>query len=190
VVEIVCGIDEAGRGALAGAVFAAAVVLPKGFVLQGLTDSKKMSPKLRRYCFDVITTTAISWSIASVDELEVDRINILQATKLAMQKALNGLSVIPNKVIVDGKDVLDINIACEAVVKGDLLHSEISAASVLAKVARDDFMHKVAQEFPQYGFDRHKGYGTKSHLEALVKFGPCKYHRLTFAPIKNMITQS
>ena len=185
--KLVCGIDEAGRGALAAPVFAGAVILPKNFKIDGLTDSKKMSLKLRKYCFDEIVAQSICWSIASASAAEIDKLNILQATKLAMLRALQKLAVKPSKVIIDGKDVIDTDIYCEAIVKGDLLYDEISAASVLAKVARDNLMSQISLEFPQYGFEKHKGYGTKYHMDALNKFGPCKYHRLTFAPVKKQI---
>jgi ribonuclease HII len=185
--ELVCGIDEAGRGALAAPVFAGAVILPKDFKLDGLTDSKKMSLKLRKYCFDQILSQAICWSIASASAAEIDELNILQATKLAMLRALQKLTIKPDKVIVDGKDVINTDIMCESIIKGDLLHDEISAASVLAKVARDNLMNQLGLEFPQYGFEKHKGYGTKYHIDALRSFGPCKHHRLTFAPVKKYI---
>ena len=185
--ELVCGIDEAGRGALAAPVFAGAVILPKDFKLDGLTDSKKMSLKLRKYCFDQILSQAICWSIASASAAEIDELNVLQATKLAMLRALQKLTIKPDKVIVDGKDVINTDIMCESIIKGDLLHDEISAASVLAKVARDNLMNQLGLEFPQYGFEKHKGYGTKYHIDALRSFGPCKHHRLTFAPVKKYI---
>ena len=178
--EIVCGIDEAGRGPLAGPVCAAAVVLPRGLEIEGLNDSKKLSDKRRRVLFDEITAQAVTYGIAFTTEQEIDEINILQATFLAMRRALAQLSIQPSIALIDGNRETDFGLPVRTIVKGDSLSANIAAASILAKVTRDDFMLEQAKLYPEYGFDIHKGYGTKAHYEALRKYGPCPIHRRTF----------
>lgn len=178
--EIVCGIDEAGRGPLAGPVCAAAVVLPRDLEIEGLNDSKKLSDKRRRVLFDEITAQAVTYGIAFATEQEIDEINILQATFLAMRRALAQLSIQPSIALIDGNRETDFGLPVRTIVKGDSLSANIAAASILAKVSRDDFMLEQAKLYPEYGFDIHKGYGTKAHYEALRKYGPCPIHRRTF----------
>ncbi len=178
--EIVCGIDEAGRGPLAGPVCAAAVVLSRDLEIEGLNDSKKLSDKRRRVLFDEITAQAVTYGIAFATEQEIDEINILQATFLAMRRALAQLSIQPSIALIDGNRETDFGLPVRTIVKGDSLSANIAAASILAKVTRDDFMLEQAKLYPEYGFDIHKGYGTKAHYEALRKYGPCPIHRRTF----------
>ena len=178
--DIVCGVDEAGRGPLAGPVCAAAVILPRDLQIEGLNDSKKLTDKRRRVLFDVITAQAVSYGIAFASEQEIDEINILQATFLAMRRALDQLSVRPAIALIDGNRETDFGLPVRTIVKGDSLSANIAAASVLAKVTRDDFMLEQAQRYPQYGFDVHKGYGTRAHYEALRQHGPCPIHRRSF----------
>lgn len=178
--EIICGVDEAGRGPLAGPVCAAAVVLPFGTSIEGLNDSKKLTDKKRRELFDVITASAVSYGIAFASEQEIDEINILQATFLAMERALAQLTVRPELVLIDGNRTKDFGLTVQTIVKGDSLSANIAAASILAKVTRDRLMEQLAEKYPQYGFEIHKGYGTKRHYEALAQYGPCKIHRRTF----------
>lgn len=176
----VCGIDEAGRGPLAGPVCAAAVILPKNLEIPGLDDSKKLSDKRRRELFPVIQEQAIAYGIGFADHAEIDEINILQATFLAMKRALAAMEVKPDFALIDGNRETEFGLPVKAVVKGDSLSANIAAASVLAKVTRDDLMEAMAKEYPQYGFEIHKGYGTKAHYEALRTYGPCPIHRMTF----------
>ena len=178
--QVICGVDEAGRGPLAGPVCAAAVILPAHLELPGLTDSKKLSDKRRRELFPQIQQKAVSYGIGFASEKEIDEINILQATFLAMERALSQLSVKPDLTLIDGNREKDFGIPVKTVVKGDSLSANIAAASILAKVSRDDLMLEAAKQYPQYGFDVHKGYGTKAHYEALEKYGPCPLHRQTF----------
>ena len=178
--DIVCGVDEAGRGPLAGPVCAAAVILPRDLQIEGLNDSKKLTDKRRRALFDVITAQAVSYGSAFASEQESDEINILQATCRAMRRALDQLSVRPAIALIDGNRETDFGLPVRTIVKGDSLSANIAAASVLAKVTRDDFMLEQAQRYPQYGFDVHKGYGTRAHYEALRQYGPCPIHRRSF----------
>ena len=178
--DLVCGVDDAGRGPLAGPVCAAAVILPRDLQIEGLNDSKKLTDKRRRALFDVITAQAVSYGIAFASEQEIDEINILQATFLAMRRALDQLSVRPAIALIDGNRETDFGLPVRTIVKGDSLSANIAAASVLAKVTRDDFMLEQAQRYPQYGFDVHKGYGTRAHYEALRQHGPCPIHRRSF----------
>lgn len=178
--EIICGVDEAGRGPLAGPVCAAAVILPPYLELPGLDDSKKLSDKRRRELFPEIKEKAIAYGIAFADHNEIDEINILQATYLAMERALRQLSVKPQLALVDGNRAKDFGVPVQTVVHGDSLSASIAAASILAKVTRDDYMLQMAQAYPQYGFDIHKGYGTKAHYAALTEFGACPIHRQSF----------
>ena len=189
--RIVCaGVDEAGRGPLAGSVFAAAVVLPETYDLPGLTDSKKLSEKKRDDLAARIKAQALAWSIASADTDEIAELNILHAAMLAMRRAVAGLALVPDKILIDGNRVPpDLPAPAEAVVKGDSKIIEISAASVLAKTARDAEMYALAKRFPQYGFERHKGYGTAEHLAALKRFGVLPEHRRDFAPVREILAQ-
>lgn len=179
-VNVICGVDEAGRGPLAGPVCASAVILPAHLDIPGLTDSKKLTDKKRRELFPVIQEQAIAWGIGMASCEEIDEINILQATFLAMQRALEQLNVRPDLVLIDGNRAKDFGLPVKTVIKGDSLSMNIAAASVLAKVTRDDWMIRMAQNYPQYAFDIHKGYGTKAHYAALTEFGPCPIHRKTF----------
>ncbi len=176
----IAGVDEAGRGPLAGPVYAAAVILPEGAELFGINDSKKLTPKKREELFQKITEIAISYAIFSVDEKEIDEINILNATHKAMNGAVNSLTQKPDYVIIDGNSIKGMEIAHETVVKGDAKSISIAAASILAKVARDRYIDKMGEVYPEYGFENHKGYGTKAHTNAILKYGVCPIHRRTF----------
>lgn len=176
----ICGIDEAGRGPLAGPVCAAAVILPEGLEIPGLNDSKKLTDKKRRELFPIIEGQALAYGIGWASQEEIDDINILQATFLAMSRAVEQLNIRPDLALVDGNRAPTLDLPVETVVKGDSLSASIAAASVLAKVSRDDVMLRMAEEYPGYGFEVHKGYGTKAHYEALRKFGPSPIHRRTF----------
>ena len=178
--KLICGVDEAGRGPLAGPVCAAAVILPADVDIPGLNDSKKLSDKKRRELFPVICDIAIAYGIGFADHKEIDEINILQATYLAMERAIANLSVKPDFALIDGNRAKDFGIPLEAVVGGDGRSASIAAASILAKVTRDDLMLQAAEEFPGYGFEIHKGYGTKAHYAALAEKGPCEIHRMSF----------
>ena len=179
--QLICGVDEAGRGPLAGPVCAAAVILPLGVEIPGLNDSKKLSDKKRRELYPVIKEQAIAYGIAFADHKEIDEINILQATYLAMERAINQLSVKPELALVDGNRAGDFGLPVKTVVKGDSLSANIAAASILAKVSRDRYVvEELERDYPQYQFAKHKGYGTKEHREALAKYGPCPLHRLDF----------
>ncbi len=179
-IEIICGVDEAGRGPLAGPVCAAAVILPRGLVIPGLNDSKKLTDKRRRELMPVIKEQALAYGIAFASHEEIDEINILQATFLAMERALFQLKIRPDLALIDGNRQKDFGINVETVVKGDSRSANIAAASVLAKVTRDEYMEAMAAEYPGYGFEIHKGYGTKAHYEALRNLGPSPIHRMTF----------
>ena len=179
-IQVICGVDEAGRGPLAGPVCAAAVILPKDLEIPGLTDSKKLTDKKRRELFPLIQEQAIAYGIGFASEQEIDEINILQATFLAMQRALDQLAVRPDLALIDGNREKDFGIPVKTVVKGDSLSANIAAASILAKVSRDNLMEEMAKTYPQYGFDIHKGYGTKAHYAALREFGASPIHRNTF----------
>ncbi|MBR4109859.1 MAG: ribonuclease HII [Oscillospiraceae bacterium] len=177
---LVCGVDEAGRGPLAGPVCAAAVILPAHIDIPGLDDSKKLSDKRRRELFPIIQEQAVAYGIGFADCKEIDEINILQATFLAMERAIAQLDIKPEVALIDGNRQKDFGIMSQTVVHGDSLSASIAAASILAKVTRDDLMLEMAKEYPQYGFEIHKGYGTKAHYAALAQFGPCPIHRMTF----------
>ena len=179
-IKVICGVDEAGRGPLAGPVCAAAVILPRDLQIPGLTDSKKLTDKKRRELFPVIKEQAIAYGIGLASEAEIDEINILQATFLAMQRAIDQLQVKPDLALIDGNREKDFGLPVKTVVKGDSLSANIAAASVLAKVTRDDLMVALAEEYPQYGFEIHKGYGTKAHYEALREFDASPVHRKSF----------
>ena len=179
-IKIICGVDEAGRGPLAGPVCAAAVILPPHADIPGLNDSKKLTDKRRRELFPIIKEQAIAYGIGLASHEEIDEINILQATYLAMERALSQLQVKPELALIDGNRAKDFGIPVETVVKGDSLSASIAAASVLAKVTRDDLMVEAAEQYPQYQFEIHKGYGTKAHYAALTDHGPSPIHRTTF----------
>lgn len=184
----VCGVDEAGRGPLAGPVCAAAVILAPDTVIEGLDDSKKLSEKKRERLFDVITEKAISFSVAFGTLEEIESLNILEATFLAMNRAIDGLSVKPDFALIDGNRApKNIKIPCETIVKGDSKSMSVAAASVLAKVTRDRLMLHYDITYPRYDFKKHKGYGTKEHTELIKKYGPCEIHRLSF--LKNILGQ-
>lgn len=179
-IKIICGVDEAGRGPLAGPVCAAAVILPPNVEIPGLNDSKKLSDKKRRELYPIIKEQAVAYGIAFADHKEIDEINILQATYLAMERAINQLTVKPELALIDGNRAKDFGIPVETVIHGDSLSASIAAASVLAKVTRDDYMLQMAEEYPGYDFEIHKGYGTKAHYAALTAHGPSPIHRMTF----------
>ena len=176
----ICGVDEAGRGPLMGPVCAAAVILPRGLVIEGLNDSKKLSEKKREALFTVITGNAVAYGIGFASAEEIDEINILNASMLAMERAIEALSVKADFALIDGNCKRNIKIPAETVVGGDAKVPSIAAASVLAKVSRDRLCYELDKEYPQYGFAKHKGYGTREHMEALRKYGPCPAHRKTF----------
>ena len=179
-VQIICGVDEAGRGPLAGPVCAAAVILPPHAQIPGLNDSKKLSDKRRRELFPLIKEAAVAYGIGIATHEEIDEINILQATYLAMERAIQALSVKPELALIDGNRARDFGIPVETVIKGDSLSASIAAASILAKVTRDDMMLELADSYPQYGFEIHKGYGTKAHYAALDEHGISPIHRMSF----------
>lgn len=182
----VCGVDEAGRGPLAGPVCAAAVILPEGLVIEGLDDSKKLSEKKRELLYDVITEKAVAWSVAFGSVGEIEEYNILEATFIAMNRAIDGLSVRPSFALIDGNRVpTGISVPCETVVKGDSKSCSIAAASIIAKVTRDRLLKEYSEKYPEYGFEKHKGYGTAAHYEAIKKYGVLDIHRRSF--LKNVL---
>ena len=184
--SFVSGVDEAGRGPLAGPVVAAAVILPKDIFIDGVNDSKKLTPKKRNLLFEKIKQSAVSYGIGIVDSKTIDEINILQATFLAMKKALEQLSVIPDLLLIDGNHIIpNLKYNQQAIISGDAKSACIACASILAKVTRDNMMLEYAKKYPQDNFEKHKGYGTKAHIEAIEKFGPCPIHRMTFAPLNS-----
>ena len=187
---LLAGVDEAGRGPLAGPVFAAAVILDDLSPIKGLADSKKLSPLKRDKLYDQIRARALCCSVAQASVEEIDRLNILQATMLAMQRAVQGLRLKPGKVLVDGNRLPVLDILAEAIVKGDSKVPCISAASILAKVERDRWCESIDQAFPKYGFAKHKGYGTAAHLSALQAHGPTIWHRRSFAPVTALLQQT
>ncbi|KHT64932.1 ribonuclease HII [Photobacterium gaetbulicola] len=187
VATCIAGVDEVGRGPLVGAVVTAAVILDPANPIEGLTDSKKLTEKKRNLLFDEIKQKALAWSLGRCEPEEIDQLNILQATMVAMQRAVAGLSVQPDFVLVDGNRIPELPMAAQAVVKGDLRVAEISAASILAKVTRDREMEALDAEYPQYGFAKHKGYPTKTHFEALAEHGAIEQHRKSFKPVKRIL---
>lgn len=178
--KVVCGVDEAGRGPLAGPVCAAAVILPEGLVIDGVNDSKKLSEKKREILYEIIKNKSVSYSINFASVEEIEELNILQATFLAMKRAINGLSKIPDVALIDGNRAPDLEVKTVTVVKGDSLSHSIACASILAKVTRDALMKNVASKYPEYFFEKHKGYGTALHVEMIRKYGPSPIHRLSF----------
>ncbi|WP_318464493.1 ribonuclease HII [Photobacterium leiognathi] len=183
----IAGVDEVGRGPLVGAVVTAAVILDPNNPIEGLTDSKKLTEKKRNLLFDEIKEKALSWSLGRCEADEIDELNILQATMVAMQRAVEGLHIQPDFVLIDGNKVPELPMAAQAVVKGDLRVAEISAASIIAKVTRDREMEALDAEYPQYGFAKHKGYPTKAHFEALEQHGAIEQHRKSFKPVKRIL---
>lgn len=185
-ITVFAGVDEAGRGPLAGDVYAAAVVLKRGTLIDGLNDSKKLSPKKRDALFDVIKEKALSWSVGTASVSEIEETDILSANFLAMRRALEGLGVTPELIIVDGNlKIRGLEDKCEALVKGDSISESVAAASVLAKVSRDRYMMEMAKLYPEYAFEKHKGYGTALHIELIKKYGPSPIHRRSF--LKNIL---
>ena len=188
-VKLIAGVDEVGRGPLIGPVVSAAVILPKDYYLEGLTDSKKLSEKKRNEYYEIIKRDAISIGIGIIDEKKIDEVNIYEATKLAMYEAINKLNTKPEHILIDAMK-LDLNIPTTSIIKGDLLSQSIAAASVIAKVTRDSMMYELDKKYPNYGFGSHKGYPTKKHIEAIMKYGLIDGYRKTYAPIKNIIKES
>lgn len=185
--QVICGVDEAGRGPLAGPVYAAAVVLKRGQIIEGVNDSKKLSEKKREALFERIVSQCADYSIGCASAAEIDEINILQATFLAMKRAVEGLSVQPDCALVDGNQAPPLSRDVFTIVKGDAKSESIAAASILAKVSRDRYMLEMAEKFPQYGFEKHKGYGTKLHYERIEQYGICEIHRRSF--LKKVLNQ-
>ena len=185
-IELICGIDEVGRGPLLGPVVTAAVILPKGYYNSEIKDSKVLSEKKREKLYDIIMNDAISIGIGIVDEKEIDKINIYEATKVAMKMALDNLKIKPEYVLIDAMK-LDIDIPSMSIIKGDAKSESIAAASIIAKVTRDRMIEAIDIEYPMYDLKNNKGYGTKKHIEALRKYGPCKYHRFSYSPVSENI---
>lgn len=184
--KTVCGVDEAGRGPLAGPVCAAAVILPEGLQIDGLNDSKKLSEKKREQLYDIITEKAIAWSVAFGSVEEIESVNILEATFLAMNRAVSGLAVKPSFALIDGNRIpKGMSVPCETVVKGDAKSCSIAAASIIAKVTRDRLLAEYAKQYPEYGFEKHKGYGTAAHYAAIERYGILPIHRRSF--LKNIL---
>ena len=188
-VQYIAGVDEVGRGPLVGDVVTAAVILDPSKPIEGLTDSKKLSDKKRKALSDEIKDKALSYCIARATVAEIDELNILHATMLAMTRAVAGLDITPDFVFVDGNRLPDLDVAAQAIVKGDALVGEISAASILAKVARDEEMVALHQQYPEYGFAGHKGYPTKAHFEALAEHGATEHHRKSFKPVQRVLAE-
>lgn len=178
--KLICGVDEAGRGPLAGPVYAAAVILPEDYEIEGVDDSKKLSPQKRERLFNEITARALAYAITSCDNRVIDEVNILEATMRAMRQAVEALSLRPDIVYIDGNRAPKLGIPCKAVIGGDAASASIAAASILAKVSRDRFMAEMDRLHPEYGFAKHKGYPTALHYGKLREYGPCAIHRLTF----------
>ncbi len=185
--ELIAGVDEAGRGPLAGPVFAAAVVFDKDTLIPEINDSKKLTEKKREELFDVIIEKALYYNIVSVSEQEIDRINILNAALKCFNLAVSGLDKLPDIALIDGNRCGEMPVECETIVKGDAKSMSIAAASILAKVARDRYITELDSKYPEYNFKKHKGYGTKEHLEAIAKYGPCPIHRMTFKGVREHV---
>ncbi len=183
--NIICGVDEAGRGPLAGPVYAAAVILPFGLDIKGINDSKKLSEKKRDELFDLIIQNALAYSVAFSTVEEIENINILNASQLAMNRAVETLNIKVDYALIDGNIARGFQIPCKTVIKGDALSPSIAAASILAKVSRDRFCIEMHEQYPEYSFNKHKGYGTKAHYEAIKEYGPCPFHRKSF--LKNVL---
>lgn len=187
--NLIAGVDEVGRGPLCGDVVTAAVILDPNHPIHGLTDSKQLTEKKRRYFFDKIRSRALCFAIGRATVVEIDCLNILQATLLAMQRAVNSLSVTPDFVLIDGNQIPALSVSAQAILKGDTFIPEISAASILAKVTRDQEMKLLDQLYPQYGFAQHKGYATKAHLNAIKQYGITEHYRRSFAPVKAILNK-
>lgn len=185
---ILCGCDEAGRGSAVAEIYAAAVILDPHLPIEGIADSKKLTPRRRDILFDEIREKAMAWCISTAGLHEIERFNVLGATLLAMKRAVEGLSLRPDKVLVDGNRAPDLDMDVETVIKGDDKIVEIGAASILAKVARDRAMIEYHRRYPKYGIDIHKGYLTKAHMEALLRHGPSEIHRRTYSPIRELLS--
>jgi len=185
-IKLIAGVDEVGRGPLVGPVVAAAVILPENYVLEGLTDSKKLSEKKRDKYYDIIMEDAIAVGIGEISPEKIDEVNIYEASKLAMIEALNNLSVKPEHVLIDAMP-LDLDVPSTSIIHGDALSLSIAAASVIAKVTRDRMMYELHKKYPEYHFDKHKGYPTKLHLQSLEKFGPLENYRFTYKPVRDLI---
>jgi len=189
-IELIAGVDEVGRGPLYGPVVVAAVVLPKGYILEGLTDSKKLTPKKRDAFYDIIMKDALSVSVSAVGPKRIDEINIYEATKEAMYEAVNGLILKPEHVLIDAMKLEKLSMPSTSIIKGDMKSESIAAASVIAKVTRDRMMDEAHYLHPEYGFDKHKGYPTKAHIENVLRYGVLEEYRMTYEPIKSIINGS
>ncbi|HSD38637.1 MAG TPA: ribonuclease HII [Rhodocyclaceae bacterium] len=188
-IVLVCGVDEAGRGPLCGPVIAAAVILDPARHIAGLADSKKLSERARDRLAPIIRRDALAWAIAEASVEEIDRLNILHATMLAMKRAVEALDKVPHEVLVDGNRIPEIAMPARAIVKGDALEAAISAASILAKTHRDAMLVQLHVQYPEFGFDQHKGYPTAAHLAVLARLGPTPHHRMSFAPVREAVSQ-
>lgn len=185
--KYIAGVDEAGRGPLAGSLVVASVILPIDFKIEGIDDSKSISDKKRREAYELIKKHAIAYSIIFITPEEIDEYNIYKATQIGMIRAIDSLEIKPEHVLIDAMPLPDLTIENTSIIKGDKLSASIGAASILAKVTRDDYMKDMNIKYPNYNFDKHKGYGTKLHLENLEKFGPCEIHRKSYKPVKNFL---
>ena len=188
-IKYIAGVDEVGRGPLAGPVVVAAVILPLNLRIKGINDSKKLSLKKRNELYKIILNEALAVNVSFIDERVIDEINIYEATKKGMLEAISGLKIKPEHVLIDAMPLRELAIAHTSVIHGDALSASIGAASIIAKVTRDEYMDKMDIKYPNYGFKHHKGYCTKEHLEALEKYGPCEIHRKSFAPVKKFYTK-
>lgn len=188
-IKYIAGVDEVGRGPLAGPVVVAAVILPLNLRIKGINDSKKLSLKKRNELYKIILNEALAVNVSFIDERVVDEINIYEATKKGMLEAISGLKIKPEHVLIDAMPLRELAIAHTSIIHGDALSASIGAASIIAKVTRDEYMDKMDIKYPNYGFKHHKGYCTKEHLEALEKYGPCEIHRKSFAPVKKFYTK-
>ncbi|MDB5800651.1 MAG: rnhB [Rhodocyclales bacterium] len=188
-VLLICGVDEAGRGPLCGPVVAAAVILNPERHIEGLADSKQLTERQRDRLAPLIKLHATAWAIAEASVEEIDRLNILHATMLAMKRAVEALATVPHEVLVDGNRIPDLSMSARAIIKGDMLEPAISAASILAKTHRDAMLVQLHTQYPEFGFDQHKGYATAMHLEVLARLGPTPHHRMSFAPVREAVTQ-
>lgn len=188
-IKYIAGVDEVGRGPLAGPVVVAAVILPLNLRIKGINDSKKLSLKKRNELYKIILNEALAVNVSFIDERVIDEINIYEATKKGMLEAISGLKIKPEHVLIDAMPLRELAIAHTSIIHGDALSASIGAASIIAKVTRDEYMDKMDIKYPNYGFKHHKGYCTKEHLEALEKYGPCEIHRKSFAPVKKFYTK-
>lgn len=187
--QLICGVDEAGRGPLAGPVVVAACILPPFLRIEGINDSKQLTAKKREELFKIIVKNAVAYQIVFVSEADVDLLNIYQATKKGMLEAIRGLEVTPDHVLIDAMPLGELKIPHTSIIHGDARCASVAAASILAKVTRDEFMEKMDVKYPNYGFKKNKGYGTKAHMEALEKYGPCPIHRKTYSPVSKYFSR-